>query len=122
MILPRQVRSGVHRHTRLRAAGRGAEAGDHFVEDEQRAVRVAQLAQSAQEAVCWWHDAHVAGDRLDDERGDRAAMRLEHALDRVEVVVAGDSVSAAAPRVTPGLVGMPSVSAPEPACTRNASA
>ena len=32
------------------------------------------------------------------------------------------SVSADAPRVTPGLSGVPKVSAPEPACTRNASA
>ena len=39
MILPRQVRSGSTPNRRLRAAGDGAEARDHLVEDQQDAVR-----------------------------------------------------------------------------------
>ena len=41
MILPRQVRSGSTPSDVLRAAVGEPEAGDHLVEDEQRAVLVA---------------------------------------------------------------------------------
>ena len=56
---------------RLRAAGRRAEAGDHLVEDQQDAVRVQRSRRPVEEAVGGRHDAHVAGDRLDDDGGDR---------------------------------------------------
>ena len=50
MTLPRLVRSGVTPKTRLRAAVSDPEAGDHLVEAEQRPVRVAEFAQSFEEA------------------------------------------------------------------------
>ena len=42
---------------------------------------------AAQEAVGGRHDAHVAGDRLDDERGNLVAIGVEQPLHRFEVVV-----------------------------------
>ncbi len=71
----------------LRAAERHAEAGDDLVEDEHDAVRVAQVAQTLQEALGGRHDAHVAGDRLDDDRRDLVAFCGERCRNRVEVVV-----------------------------------
>ena len=42
MILPRVVKIGRDAEIGLRPAVLGAEAGDHLIHDEQRAVRVAQ--------------------------------------------------------------------------------
>ncbi len=62
-----------------------------------------------------------AGVRLDDDRRDRLAVRLERALDRRVVVerqhdrVGGDAL------VTPGESGVPFVSAPIPAEIKNES-
>ena len=77
MILPRQVRSGSTPKTSCAAAVAEAEAGDHLVEDEERAVLPRELAQALQEAGRRRHDAHVPGDRLDDDGGDlvRGARR-----------------------------------------------
>ena len=72
----------------LRAARRRAKPGDHFVEDEQDAVAIADRAQALQEAVAGRDDPHVAGDRLDDDRGDLVAVPLDGRLDRRQVVVA----------------------------------
>ena len=47
-----------------------AEAGDHFVEDEQDAVLVADLAQPRQIALRRHQAAGRAGDRLDEARRD----------------------------------------------------
>ncbi len=54
----------------LRAGQRHAEAGHHFVDDQERAVLVAQGAQARQEFRQRRHAVHVAGDRLDDDTGD----------------------------------------------------
>jgi len=54
----------------LHAASRDAEAGNHLVEDEQRAEAARKLAQCLEETGFRQHDAHVADDRLDDDRGD----------------------------------------------------
>jgi hypothetical protein len=67
-----------------------AKAGHHFVEDQYRAVTRAKCAQSLEEALPRHHQVHVAGDRLDDRRGNLAAVRLEGRLDRAEVVVRRD--------------------------------
>ena len=64
----RQV--GHHAEALLRAAAGDAEAGDHLVEDEQRAARVAEQPQRLEEAGRRRDDAHVAGDRLDEDRGE----------------------------------------------------
>ena len=74
----------------LRAAARDAEAGDHLVEDEQRAGRVAQLPQRLEEAGLRRNDAHVARDRLDDDRGEPLPVARHRGSDRVRVVVGAD--------------------------------
>ena len=73
---------------RLRAAERDAEAGHHFVEDQQRAVLRAQLAQALQIAVARRDAIHVAGDRLDDQRRrSRRRASANKSLRGVEIVV-----------------------------------
>ena len=72
---------------RLRAAERDAEAGHHFVENQQRAVLRAQLAQTGEIAVARRDAIHVAGDGLDDETGDAVADLVEQFARGVEVVV-----------------------------------
>ena len=57
----------------LGAAAGDAEAGDHLVEDQQRAGGVAERAQRLEEARRRRDDAHVPGHRLDDDR--RRALR-----------------------------------------------
>ena len=70
MILPRHVRSGRMPEELLRAARRRAKSRDHLVEDEQRVLAIAQRAQALEEPGLRRHDAHVAGDRLDEDRGN----------------------------------------------------
>ena len=61
---------------RLRAARSDAEAGHHLVEDQQRAVRRrVSSRQPFEEARPRQDEAHVAGDRLDDDGGDRRRAR-----------------------------------------------
>jgi len=71
----------------LRAAVRDAEACHHLVEDEQRAVVVAELAQPREEGLVRHDEARVAHDALEDDTGDLALVRLEECLDGLEVVV-----------------------------------
>ena len=54
-----------------------AEAGHHLVEDEQHAVAGGERAQRLQVAGARQHAAHVAGDRLDDDRGDALPLAVE---------------------------------------------
>ena len=56
----------------LRGEGRAgaAEAGDHFVEDQQQAVFVADLAQAFQISLRWQYHARGARDGLDDHSSD----------------------------------------------------
>ena len=82
ITLPKRGEIGRDAEARLRAAERDAEAGDHLVEDQQRAVAIAQRAQPAQEALGRKHQTHVPGDRLDDDRGDLAAALRRTALRR----------------------------------------
>ena len=60
-----------------------ADAGLHFIEDQQQAVLVAQRTQRAQEAVVRRHDTGLALDRLQHD-GHRALC--DQGLDRVQVV------------------------------------
>jgi hypothetical protein len=66
------------------------QAGDHLVEDEQRAVLRAPLAQVREEPRIGWDEAHVGGDRLDQHRGEVAAVLRERRIDRGDVVVGRD--------------------------------
>ena len=74
----------------LRAAGGDAEAGDDLVEDEQRAVLCAQVAQSLKKAVLGQDETHVSGHGFHDDAGDVFAAGFEVGLDRVQVVVLGE--------------------------------
>ena len=86
-ILPRIVRSGQHAEALLRTAARDAEAGDHLVEDEQRARGVAERAEHLEEARRGRHDAHVPGDGLDEDRREPLAVALDRRRRRLDVVV-----------------------------------
>jgi hypothetical protein len=57
-----------------------AEAGDHLVEDEQRAALVTELPHALEEPRCRRDDAHVPGDGLDEDAG----RALDRALDALE--------------------------------------
>ena len=74
-----QVRQ--HAGQLLRAARRDAEAGDHLVEDQQRVVAGAEVAQQLEEAGRGRDQAHVGRIGLDQHRGElvlgeRGAHRL----------------------------------------------
>ena len=69
------VRSGRTPYTLLRPAAGDAEAGDHLVEDEQRARRVAERPQRLEEAGLGRDDAHVPGHGLDEDAGQTLAER-----------------------------------------------
>ena len=65
---------------------------------------------------------HIQLERAGFRRDYPPALAVPDGPAIVQRVRAIPNVSAAAPRVTPGLVGVPSVSAPEPAWTRKLSA
>ena len=71
----------------LRAARSDAKTGDHFVEHQHDPVSRADVAQALQKARLRQNDAHVAGDRLDDQRGDLIRERFAQPFDRRQVVV-----------------------------------
>ena len=56
-----------------------AEAGDDFVDDEQRVVHAGEFAEILEEALLGENDAHVGGDGLDDDGGDFAFVFVEDA-------------------------------------------
>ena len=65
----------------LRTARTGAKSGNDLVEHQQRAMPITQPAECLEKAISRRHDAHVAGDRFDDQCGDFSTVRLKHALD-----------------------------------------
>ena len=83
--LPEAGQIRAHPDDRLRAAAGEAESGDDLVEDEQRAGAVGDLAESGEEAGAGRDAAHVAGVRLDDDRGERDRRR--NGVGRGEIVV-----------------------------------
>ena len=88
--LPQHGEIGEHAVPLLRAAACDAEAGDHLVEDEQRARHVAEPAQHLEVAGLRRDDAHVRRDRLHDDRGEPLAV-AEHGIGgRIGVVVGDD--------------------------------
>ncbi len=106
----------------LRTAQRHPEAGHHLVEDQQRAVFSAQLAQPGQETLHRQHDSHVARDGLHDDPGDLAAMRLEQRSHCGQIVVGRHQGILDRAAGTPGLSGSPNVATPLPAWTSSMSA
>ena len=97
MILPRQVRSGVTPNSCCAPPGAGAKARDHLVEDQQRAVRVAERhAAPRRKPSAGGDHAHVAGDRLDDHaRRSAACAREQRARPTPRSLYRASSVSAA---------------------------
>ena len=82
--LPEHREVGADSESLLGAARCHTEAGDHLVEDQERAVAVAQVPQTREEPLCRSNHAGVAGDRLDDDRG-RVTERQRR--QRLQVVV-----------------------------------
>ena len=121
-ILPSVVRSGLMPYSCLRAAARHAKAGHHFVEDQHGAVLRAYLAQRFEEPGTGGMQFMLpaTGSTITQAicaptRGKQLAAPVRSSL--------YDSVSvwAASSAGTPGDVGTPSVSAPEPALTSSES-
>ena len=107
----------------LRAARRQAETGHHFVENQQRAVRLRDLAQKFQIARFGQIKSGVARHRLDDDAGDLIFVRAQTRPCTASTSLNGRTmvccVNAAG---TPALSGWPNVSAPLPALTSSESA
>ena len=116
ITLPNDVRSGTTPWRAVTARRSHAEAGHHLVEDEQRAVRVAEAAGGVEEPRDRRDEPHVPDDGL----GDQAAIWPPYAsnasarprgrcrgLDGLGVDALG----------TPGLSGVPNVATPLPAAT-----
>ena len=84
---------------------------------------VAQVAQQRQVGGARQDDAHVAGDRLDDQRRDVVAVLLERGAHGVEIVERHDhACRRRRPAGTPPEPGIPSVTTPEPALASSMSA
>ena len=69
-----------------RAAARQAEPGDHFIENEQRAVLARELAQAGEEFAPLRQQAVIGRQRLDDEGRDARALALKQLLQRRLVI------------------------------------
>jgi hypothetical protein len=96
----------------LRAAIRQPKAGHDFVEHQQRAVRLGQLARKLQKSGRGRHRAHVADDRLEDQRRDPRAAGRQQLLQRLGVVQGKTVVVPAMAAGTPALSGSPNVARP----------
>ena len=72
---------------RLCAAERCAEAAHNFIEDQDRAVCLRELADLAQVALLRRHAAHIARDRLDDDRCDLVAHLIHDLRDGLDIIV-----------------------------------
>ncbi len=87
MIFPRQVRSGRDGVEGLGTAEGDAETGHDFVEEEEGAVLVAEVAEAFEVAGERGDDADVTADGFDGEEGDFVADFFEESSGGVEVVV-----------------------------------
>ena len=99
-----------------------APAGHHLVEDEERAVALGDCAETLEESGVGRDDAHVPGDRLDEDGGDVVPRAAKSASTAARSLNGATSVSATVAGVTPGESGRPSVATPEPAAASSASA
>src|SRR5882762_4827422 len=66
-------------------------AGLDFVEDQQRAILVANIAQSLKEAGLRETETDVHKDGLEDDRGNLSRMLLKTIFDALQIVEAGDN-------------------------------
>ena len=90
MILPEAGQVRPDTGDGLRAARRGAKSRNDLVENQQRARGRAHLAQRSEKPIGWRDESHVAGNRLDDDGGDLAAILVEQTLHGRRIVVARD--------------------------------
>ena len=67
----------LHAVISLGARQRHAEAGHHFVDDQQGAELIAQRAQARQELRLRRNAVHISGHRFDDDAGDILRILLE---------------------------------------------
>ena len=70
--LPKVLMSGCDAVILLASARGVTEAGDHFVQDQQRAVVLCELAKPLQISIARQDAAHVGHDRLGDDGGEFA--------------------------------------------------
>ena len=75
---------------RLRSTECDPEARDHLVEHEQGTVVRRAPAQRLEEADVGRDEAHVRGDRFDQDRGGLRAVLVQGRVERVDVVVRHD--------------------------------
>ena len=68
------------------APGRDGHPGLDFIEDEECAVLVGEVAHAGQVAIFRQHDPDVHHHRLDDDRRDLATMLVQGAGQNLEVV------------------------------------
>lgn len=106
----------------LRPAVFRAEAGDHLVDDEQRAGAVAQGAQALEKAFFRQDQTHVGRDGFHNDGREILAVQVKEIPDRAEVVVRREQGVAHGGFGTPGVPGMDRVATPEPALARKESA
>jgi hypothetical protein len=76
----------------------------HLVENEERTVRFAPRAEAFEKACLRRDAAHVAGDRLDDDRRNLLGVRVEQRVHRSEVVEGGRQRVRGHPRWDAGAV------------------
>jgi hypothetical protein len=53
-----------------------AHAGLHFIENQENAMAIAQLAQAGQKPIGWHDVAALALNRFDQDRGDFAGWHI----------------------------------------------
>lgn len=75
---------------RLRAVEIGSEAAHDFIENEDGAVLFRLFPERGEEAFHRRDHAHIAGDRLHDDRGDGVALAVHHGAERFDVIVRHD--------------------------------
>src|SRR2546428_1960453 len=80
----------LHAKKVARAAPRELGAGFHFVKNQQRTIRGANIAQPLQKAGLRQAQSDVHQDGLENDGGDLAGILLEAILDALQIVEAGD--------------------------------
>ena len=92
-----------------------AEAADHRVDDEQHAVRAAELGDALEVALRRREHAAGADDRLDEERGDMARRRSARSpVERLQRVVRDTETCACSGPQPSRLPGIPARLVPNP--------
>ena len=81
---------GLHA-VKLRSSAAGhTEPGHDLIENEQRPVAFCNVAGRLKIVREWRHQSHVAGNGLDYESRDLAAMAFENGLQRLRIIVGHD--------------------------------